>query len=251
MHFAAVSDIHGNLPALEAVMADIAARGITQIVNLGDSLSGPLWPRETAQRLMALNWPTLAGNHERQLLTIDPAEMGPTDAAAHAAIDDDIRAWMAALPGTMEWPDPNSSGNVLLCHATPDSDDTYWLHRRRKGSRGRMRESTHEEILPHASHHALTLCGHTHMPRVVALPDGRQIANAGSVGLPAYEDDVPSWHVVETGTPDARYLSAEFVDGRWHVTLHAVAYDHESAARRAEAMGRAGWAQALRTGKMG
>jgi hypothetical protein len=43
------------------------------------------------------------------------------------------------------------------------------------------------------------------MPRVVALPDGRQIANAGSVGLPAYEDDVPSWHVVETGTPDARY----------------------------------------------
>lgn len=246
LHFAAVSDIHGNLPALEAVIADIAARGITQIVNLGDSLSGPLWPRETAQRLMALNWPTLAGNHERQLLTIDPAQMGPTDAAAHAAIDDDIRAWMAALPPTIEWP-----GNVLLCHAMPDSDDTYWLHRRRKGSRGRMREATHEEILPHASHHALTLCGHTHMPRVVALADGRQIANAGSVGLPAYEDDVPSWHVVETGTPDARYLSAEFVDGRWQVTLHAVAYDHESAARRAEAMGRAGWAQALRTGKMG
>lgn len=246
MRFAAVSDIHGNLPALEAVIDDIAARGITQVVNLGDSLSGPLWPRETAQRLMALNWPTLAGNHERQLLTIPPEQMGPTDAAAHAAIDDDIRAWMAALPGTMEW-----HHNVLLCHATPNSDDTYWLHRRREGAGGRMRESTLEEILPHASHHALTLCGHTHMPRVVALADGRQIANAGSVGLPAYEDDVPSWHVVETGTPDARYLSAQWADGRWRVTLHAVAYDHESAARRAEAMGRAGWARALRTGRMG
>lgn len=245
IEFAAVSDIHGNLPALEAVIDHIAAQGITRMVNLGDSLSGPLWPRETAQRLMALDWPTLAGNHERQLLTLDPARMGPTDAAAHAVIDKDIRAWMAALPPRMEWPD----GDVLLCHATPQSDDTYWLHRRQKG--GRMRESTLEEIAPHASAHALTLCGHTHMPRVVALPDGRQIANAGSVGLPAYEDDVPSWHVVETGTPDARYLSARLVDGCWEVTLHAVPYDHESAARRAEAMGRDSWARALRTGRMG
>jgi hypothetical protein len=54
---------------------------------------------------MALDWPTLAGNHERQLLTLDPARMGPTDAAAHAVIDKDIRAWMAALPPRMEWPD--------------------------------------------------------------------------------------------------------------------------------------------------
>ena len=59
MKFAAIADIHGNLLALEAVPADIAQRGISKIVNLGDLLSGPLWPAETADRLRALNLPTI------------------------------------------------------------------------------------------------------------------------------------------------------------------------------------------------
>ena len=65
MNFAAIADIHGNLLALEAVLADIARRGISTIVNLGDLLSGPLWPAETADRLQSLNLPTVSGNHER------------------------------------------------------------------------------------------------------------------------------------------------------------------------------------------
>jgi predicted phosphodiesterase len=69
MRIAVVSDIHGNLPALEAVVADIARRGVDAVVNLGDSLSGPLLPLETAQFLMAQSWTHLAGNHERQVLT--------------------------------------------------------------------------------------------------------------------------------------------------------------------------------------
>jgi len=82
------------------------------------------------------------------------------------------------------------------------------------------------------------------------LSDGRQVANPGSVGLPAYEDDLPSYHVVETGAPHARYLTAERVDGRWTVELHAVAYEFERSARRAEAAGRPTWAHALRTGRV-
>jgi predicted phosphodiesterase len=73
---AILSDIHGNLPALEAVIADAEAQGCTGFANLGDSLSGPLWPVETADLLMAQGWPTIAGNHERQLLTLDRARMG-------------------------------------------------------------------------------------------------------------------------------------------------------------------------------
>ncbi|MDZ4355615.1 MAG: metallophosphoesterase family protein, partial [Variovorax sp.] len=68
MRIVALSDIHGNLPALNAVLADVARRGADLIVNCGDILSGPLWPAETAERLMALDLPTIAGNHERQLL---------------------------------------------------------------------------------------------------------------------------------------------------------------------------------------
>jgi predicted phosphodiesterase len=66
---AVLSDIHGNLPALESVLAELRAEGIEQVVQLGDALSGPLWPAETADRLMALGWPAIAGNDERQVLT--------------------------------------------------------------------------------------------------------------------------------------------------------------------------------------
>jgi hypothetical protein len=93
---AVLSDIHGNLPALLAVLAQIDAEGITHVVNLGDIVSGPLWPRETAGRLMALGWPTIAGNHERQALA----------AAASASSDDGFADYLrtevfgAAVAGT-------------------------------------------------------------------------------------------------------------------------------------------------------
>ena len=68
MRIALVSDIHGNLPALEAVIEDTRRRAVTAVVNLGDSLSGPLLPLDTARFLMKQDWVQLAGNHERQLL---------------------------------------------------------------------------------------------------------------------------------------------------------------------------------------
>ena len=54
MRIAVLSDIHGNLPALQAVLSDMARRGVDQVINCGDILSGPLWPRETGDELMAL-----------------------------------------------------------------------------------------------------------------------------------------------------------------------------------------------------
>jgi predicted phosphodiesterase len=62
VRIAAISDIHGNLAALDAVLADIQRRGISLVVNLGDILSGALFPRETADRLMPLALPTIRGN---------------------------------------------------------------------------------------------------------------------------------------------------------------------------------------------
>jgi Calcineurin-like phosphoesterase len=65
MRIAIFADIHGNILALEAVLTDLQSRRVDKFVNLGDCVSGPLWPRETAELLMRLSWPTVRGNHDR------------------------------------------------------------------------------------------------------------------------------------------------------------------------------------------
>ena len=84
MRIAVVTDIHGNLAALQAVVQDIQRRGVDQVINLGDSVSGPLLPLQTARYLMASGWLHLAGNHERQVLTQGPEQWSAADAHAHA-----------------------------------------------------------------------------------------------------------------------------------------------------------------------
>ena len=103
MRIAVIADIHGNILALEAVLADLARRGGADLViNLGDCVSGPLWPRETMERLEALGWPTVRGNHDRRV-ALDPlAEMGPSDKFAHDRLTPEQRDWLAALPVQLE-----------------------------------------------------------------------------------------------------------------------------------------------------
>ncbi|NBV16937.1 metallophosphoesterase family protein [Janthinobacterium sp.] len=244
MKIAAISDIHGNLDALDAVLADIALRGVDMIVNLGDIVSGHLQPRATAARLMALDLPTIRGNHERQLFG-DPARMGESDAFARAQLLPEQLAWIAALPATLRL-----RKDVLLVHGTPQSDLVYFLDSvTPQGSRA----ATPAEVAERAgsTDAALILCGHTHMPRSMRLDDGRLVVNPGSVGLQAYDDDHGHPHVMENGTPHARYAIAEQgADGAWTAHFHAVAYDWEQAARLALANGRPDWVTPLRTGRV-
>ena len=242
MKIAAISDIHGNLGALDAVLADIARRGVDLIVNLGDILSGPLLPRETAERLMALDFPTISGNHERQLLAADRDAMGQSDRHAAETITFAQREWLAALPATL----PVAEG-VFLCHATPDSDVECFLENIRNGD---LVPASLAEIEERAksSQASLIWCGHTHIPRVAYLRSKQVIVNPGSVGIQAYEGHHPIPHVVEVGSPHARYAIAERAPSGWTAELIAVPYDWESAARIAERNGRPDWAQPLRTG---
>ncbi|HEY0628087.1 MAG TPA: metallophosphoesterase family protein [Sphingomicrobium sp.] len=242
MKIAAISDIHGNIAALEAVFADIARRGVDLIVNLGDILSGGLHPRETADRLMPLSLPTIRGNHERQVLTLERNRMGLSDRHAALTLRADQLDWIAGLPETLRL-----SPDVLMVHGTPDSDLAYFLE---TVTPDRLRQATEKEVEHRAGDvdAKVILCGHTHVPRVVRLADGRLIVNPGSVGLPAYDDDRPYPHVVETGSPHARYAILTEAGGEWTADLIAVEYDWEGAARDAEANGRLDWAWALRTG---
>ena len=244
MRIAAISDIHGNLWALEAVLADIARRGTDMTVNLGDILSGPLLPRETAQRLMALQLPTIAGNHERQVLTHDPAGMGASDLYAHQQLDEDQRAWIGALPAELRL-----AHEVLLVHGIPGNDLVYFMETVTEQG---QRPATHDEVLERAgdARASLILCGHTHVPRSVQLDDGRLIVNPGSVGLQAYDAEHPYPHKAENYTPHARYALVERTAQGWRVEQVAVPYDWEAASALAARNGRPEWAFALRTGRM-
>src|SRR4051812_38499772 len=252
MKIAAISDIHGNLPALDAVLADIAAQRVDVVVNLGDILSGPLWAAATAERLMPLGLPTIAGNHERQLLTLPRERVGASDRHAHDELRPEHRAWIAALPATIALDDA-----VLCCHGTPASDLEYWLETVTGGCAGPgsgdngVRAASAGEAAERAGPrgtHTLILCGHTHMPRMLGLADGRLVVNPGSVGLQAYDDDHPHPHLVENATPHASYAVLTRRPAGWQVELRLVPYDHEAAARLADTNGRPDWAHALRTG---
>jgi hypothetical protein len=75
------------------------------------------------------------------------------------------------------------------------------------------------------------------------------VVNPGSVGQPGYRDVAPA-HVVEAGTPHARYASVEKLAVGWAAELYAVPYDYEAAARQAEQAGRPAIAHVVRTGRM-
>lgn len=241
---ALLSDIHGNIPALEAVAADIQHRNIDAVATLGDLVSGPLWPVETVRFLMKQNWVQIAGNHERQLLTLPPTGQGPSDRYADSLLNDEEHEWLRNLPATRQLKE-----EILLCHGTPVNDKTYLLET--IGGDGRIHLSSPDVIRSRLDGIPRTViaCGHSHTPRAVQLPDGTLIINPGSVGMPAYTDDSTTPpHVVETGSPHARYAILKKMAAGWVPQLIAVAYDHEKAAKQAESNHRMELAMGLRTG---
>ncbi|HAT30427.1 MAG TPA: YfcE family phosphodiesterase [Janthinobacterium sp.] len=239
MRIALVSDIHGNLAALEAVVADFTRRGVDAVVNLGDSLSGPLLPLETAQFLMAQDWIHLAGNHERQIL--EPhAGSGQSDAYARSCLTRKELDWIATLRPTLHY-----DAEVFLCHGTPDSDCEALLQTAE-------RNATAAEVALRLGPFdgALLACGHSHVARSVRYSRGQLLVNPGSVGQPAYADDHPHPHVIESASPDARYAIVERRAGQWQAALYTVAYAFRPMAALAKARGRPDWECALLSGYM-
>jgi len=239
MKTAVLSDIHGNLPALKAVERDALQQGCTRFINLGDILSGPLWPAETADWLLTRDWLTIAGNHERQVLSLPVEKTGASDAFTRAALGDEHRAWLASLPSTLMVDD------ILLVHGTPRSDLEHFLETVEPSGLRRANESEIIERLGKTTA-PLTFCGHSHIAGLAQLDDGRAVANPGSVGLQAFDDDHPFPYRVENGDPRARYA----IVAGGEVIFRQVEYDHMSAAAKAEREGFASWAAGLARGRL-
>lgn len=182
MRIAALYDIHGNLPALEAVLEDLSRCGVDRVVIGGDILPGPM-PREVISRLQAMPWPTefLRGNCEVALLQqMSGAEPVGVPEAARPSIrwtaqqvNSAQRGWIERWPMTIRTNLP-ALGEVLFCHATPRNETEIFT-----------KETPEERLLPVFAEvgAAVVVCGHTHMQFDRSIGSTRVI-NAGSVGMP-------------------------------------------------------------------
>ena len=182
MRVAALYDVHGNLPALDAVLDEIAEVGVDRVVVGGDVVPGPM-PRESLARLLEQGVPTsfIRGNGEREVLGVldgaEPAGLPPEVVDVLRWVADELTAEETAV--LRAWPettrlDVEGIGGVLFCHATPRSDREIFTRRTPEAA-----------LLPlfDAADAELVVCGHTHMQfdRTVG---GVRVVNAGSVGMP-------------------------------------------------------------------
>ena len=186
MRIAALYDIHGNLPGLEAVLAEVEAEDFDLVVVGGDVVSGPM-PAETLERLRGLALPVrwVMGNADRQVAAGDREH--PDDAAAVDALDDEQRAFLRTFEPTV------SVDGVLFCHGSPRSDEEIITALTPPERLQPMLEGVVERLV---------VGGHTHHQ----FSHGRYV-NAGSVGMPYETEAGAFWLTVEDGEPRHRRTS--------------------------------------------
>jgi putative phosphoesterase len=224
MRVAALYDIHGNVPALESALADVASAGVDAIVIGGDIAEGPQ-PVETLDLLESVDIPLrwLRGNCDRE-----PSEW------VIERLDDRRVAWLTTLPPTVRV-DIDGLGPVLFCHGSPRSDEDIVTA-----------VSDPERVAPMLAgvNEAIVVSGHTHVQfdRSIA---GYRLINAGSIGMPyqgvagcafwtllgqgveprdsAFDADAFSSSLRSTGYPQPEWFEVE--------TAEAAAQEYEQMAR--------------------
>jgi predicted phosphodiesterase len=201
---AALYDIHGNLPALNAVLAEVDSLGVDALVVGGDVVAGPM-PVETLDALRARRDARfIRGNADRELAVGAPE---PTTEAARPAwgwlcdrLDEEQRVWLAGLEPSLTV-EVEGLGSVLFCHGSPRSDEEIIT-----------RLTTDERLAPMMDDVAepVVVCGHTHVQFDRAI-DGRRVINAGSVGLP-YQGEPGAYWALLTDVVELRRTEYDLDD---------------------------------------
>ena len=216
-------DIHGNLPALDVVLADIEAHDPTPLYCLGDLVGYGTFPNEVISIIREKNIPTLMGNYDQGVgNSSDDCGCAYTNKEAEALGKRSI-AWsnQATTPHNKaflrqlasDFPFQLGDLRVRLVHGSPRKINEYLYEDRPDATMERLLDMAEAEVL---------VCGHTHIPYHRILPSGRHVVNAGSVGKP------------KDRNPQACYVILEAKDKDLHVTFKRVSYNIEEAAQAIE-----------------
>lgn len=215
MKVALIGDVHANLPALEAVLADARARGVKRIWNAGDSVGYGAFPDECIRLLRDVGTKSILGNYDRKVLQFPEKrkkwrekktpEKFTAFRWAYENLSNEGRDWLRSLPDDIRLEAEGS--RILITHGSPESEDEH------------LRPPTPERRLAELAAIAdadVVICGHSHEPfhRTV---DGAHFINTGSVGRP------------EGGDPRACYATLTLSRGKLTVTHHRIEYDVDRA----------------------
>ena len=223
-HITIFGDIHANMPALEAVLADIDKRELANLYCLGDLVGYGTFPNEVIAAIRERNIPTIMGNYDLGV-GLDSDDCGCAYKTAEAkALGERSIAWSnthttaenkAYLRRLVDKiPLQLSDLKVMLVHGSPRRINEYLYEDRPEAGLERLLDMAEADVL---------VCGHTHLPYHRILSSGRHLINAGSVGKPK-DNDPRACYVVLTA--EGNKLAAEFI---------RVPYNIEKAAQAIEA----------------
>ena len=220
---AILSDLHGNLPALEAVISDMKNFEVDQVIVPGDVINFGPFSRRTAEIVIENDWPVIRGNNEYFLLDYktprapdewnDPIQFAPT-AWLDKQFDQKLKTTIAAWPDTLNLRFRDAPP-IQVFHGTPESpwDSIYW-------------NSSDEEIenILSKTETDYVICGHTHLP--MDRQSGKwRVFNPGSVGVPL------------DGIKSASYMILEGNHDGWKATFRRIPFDYEAVYQKFEASG--------------
>lgn len=218
---AVLADIHGNIPALEAVAADIASQGVDEVLVGGDLVGRGPQGSDVIRRIRQLGWPSVRGNHEDYLLTFRRGEVPPdwleaeewsaSRWMADELADSDI-SYLQSLPLSLR---SRLLPHLHLVHASPRSNND---------GIGPWTSVPHMQRHLDAIEESVLVCAHTHRPLHQRFADG-QVVNVGSVGLPFNADQ------------RAQYAIFEAAAGETEIEFRQVEYDLDLILRIYESSG--------------
>ncbi|MDP5107055.1 MAG: metallophosphoesterase [Polaribacter sp.] len=226
MKIAFFSDIHANLPALEAFFEDVVSENVDAIYCLGDLVGYNVWPNEVINEIRKRHIPTIMGNHDEALLQpISKETKLSNKTLTRTLVTDENRAYLINLPRqlSLQFTTNHTPFNVLMVHGSVKAINDYMVVDYPENEVLQMMDEQHADVL---------LCGHTHKPFHRIIKKGetfKHVVNIGSVGKPKDGDPRLCYAILELNQTTSA-TNPEAIK----VTFKRAAYNVEKAAKAIE-----------------